>query len=382
MKRIYLGISVVVSSIILSGCGSNAPTPKQQVKKQPTSVAQMMKKDGIKNVVGWENYKDDDDKDKVPNFKDKCPNTPLNAPVDKDGCALDIDKDGVINLYDNCPNTPKGVKVGKHGCALDSDGDGVPDYKDKCQNTPKGVEVDQHGCAIDSDGDGVPDYKDKCLNTPKGAYVNKNGCAIDSDFDGVPDGLDKCPSTHKGVIVDKDGCGIDSDGDGIFNGLDKCPGTSKGIPVNLNGCPLDSDGDGVPNYIDKCPNTPKGDKVNDNGCPVIAVLRFHFATNSAKIDKKYFSEIKRIANIMKNNSNMIIEIQGYTDNVGSYEYNQILSVKRANSLREILLKRFGINGNRIRTVGFGYDKPVSSNDTAAGRANNRRIVIIDITNRK
>ena len=345
MKKI-LGISFVVSSIMLSGCGSNP------VVKQPTSVADMMKQDKVQNIVGWENYKDDDDKDKVPNYRDKCPNTPLNAPVDKNGCALDLDKDG------------------------------VPDYKDKCPNTPAGVEVDQNGCAIDNDGDGVADYKDKCLDTPKGALVDANGCAIDGDKDGVPDGIDVCPNTKKGVIVGKNGCGLDSDGDGVFDGLDKCPGTPKGIPVNQNGCPLDSDNDGVPDYMDKCPNTPAKMKVDENGCPFVAVFRFNFAKNSVKIDKKYFKDIKEVADVMKANPHMIIEIQGHTDNQGSYDYNQILSLKRAMAVRYILIKRFGIDGKRIKTIGYGYDKPIASNKTKEGRAKNRRIAIVDITNRK
>jgi outer membrane protein OmpA-like peptidoglycan-associated protein len=59
---------------------------------------------------------------------------------------------------------------------MDTDGDGVPDYMDKCPDTPKGVMVDKDGCPADSDGDGVPDYMDKCPDTPKGVKVDKNGC--------------------------------------------------------------------------------------------------------------------------------------------------------------------------------------------------------------
>jgi OOP family OmpA-OmpF porin len=72
--------------------------------------------------------------------------------------------------------------VDRVGCPLDSDGDGVPDYLDKCPNTPRGVRVDREGCAVpvpsvsDSDGDGVPDNLDKCPDTPKGAKVDERGC--------------------------------------------------------------------------------------------------------------------------------------------------------------------------------------------------------------
>ncbi|MDP4184660.1 MAG: OmpA family protein, partial [Bacteroidota bacterium] len=85
---------------------------------------------------------------------------------------------------------------------------GVPDYLDKCPNTPAGAAVDKNGCPIDSDNDGVPDYKDKCPDTPAGVAVDQNGCPIDSDNDGVPDYLDKCPDTPAGAEVDKDGCPI------------------------------------------------------------------------------------------------------------------------------------------------------------------------------
>jgi hypothetical protein len=121
---------------------------------------------------------------------------------------IDSDGDGVPDWADKCPNTPKGVKVDKNGCPLDSDGDGVPDYLDRCPNTPRGVKVDKNGCPLDSDGDGVPDYLDKCPNTPRGVKVDKNGCPLDSDGDGVPDYLDKCPNTPRGVEVDAAGCWI------------------------------------------------------------------------------------------------------------------------------------------------------------------------------
>jgi len=70
--------------------------------------------------------------------------------VDASGCPLDDDNDGVPNYKDKCPDTPAGVKVDENGCKLvqDSDGDGVIDSLDKCPNTPKGVAVDKHGCPI------------------------------------------------------------------------------------------------------------------------------------------------------------------------------------------------------------------------------------------
>jgi len=372
MKKTLLGIGVV-TSIILTGCGSS----DVQQDVAPTSVQQMMKNE---KVVGWENYTDDSDKDKVPDYKDKCPNTPIGAPVDKNGCPLDTDKDGIPNYLDQCPNTPAGVVVGKDGCPLDTDKDGVPDVKDKCPDTPAGTEVDIYGCGIDADRDGVIDIKDKCANTPIGAIVDNNGCAIDSDKDGVPNGIDRCPNTPAGATVDKNGCAKDSDKDGVIDLKDKCPDTPKGVVVDKKGCPLDTDKDGVPNYLDKCPDTPKDVKVNFQGCPVLAEYRFHFKFDSYKIDKKYYPQIKALADTLKNNKAIKIEIQGYTDNVGSYLYNKELSLKRANALREILIKKFKIDPKRIDIMGYGSDYPVAPNTTEEGRAKNRRIIVIDKTN--
>jgi OOP family OmpA-OmpF porin len=92
------------------------------------------------------------------------------------------------------------------GCPVDSDGDGVPDYLDKCLETPCGVTVDSVGCPVDTDADGVADYLDKCPGTPIGVKVNIQGCSIDTDGDEIPDYLDKCPGTPIGVMVNAQGC--------------------------------------------------------------------------------------------------------------------------------------------------------------------------------
>lgn len=166
---------------------------------------------------------------------------------------------------------------------IDSDGDGVPDYLDKCPDTPKGVKVDKDGCPVDSDGDGVPDYLDKCPGTPPGVKVDKDGCPLDSDGDGVPDYLDKCPGTPAGVKVDKDGCPAKTTAPAGTAEPAKPsartaePPAARKAPtyatkpcfVKINGVNLlDSDCDGVPDYLDKCPGTPLGVEVDQDGCPI------------------------------------------------------------------------------------------------------------------
>ncbi len=94
----------------------------------------------------------DSDHDGVPDDIDRCPDTPINTPVNSVGCPLDSDHDGVTDDKDNCPDTPYGMKVDAHGCpiAQDSDNDGVPDDKDDCPGTPAGTKVGPDGCPEES----------------------------------------------------------------------------------------------------------------------------------------------------------------------------------------------------------------------------------------
>ena len=72
------------------------------------------------------------------------------------------------------------------------------------------------------------------------------------------------------------------------------------------------------------------------------------------------------------NPDVQIEISGHTDNVGSQQSNQVLSLKRAQAVRNWLVQK-GMASNRMKTVGKGQNEPVASNETDAGRAENRRI---------
>jgi len=229
--------------------------------------------------------------------------------------------------------------------APDTDGDGVPDSADKCPGTPAGVKVDSSGCPLDSDGDGVPDYQDKCPNTPAGVKVDSSGCPLDSDGDGVPDYQDKCPNTPAGVKVDS------------------------------SGCPLDSDGDGVPDYKDQCPGTPPGVKVNQLGCPErepIILKGVNFAFDSAELTPESHTILDGVAGILTKHPDLKVTIAGHTDSIGTAAYNKKLSQRRAESVMNYLISR-GVNPANLTAVGFGEERPIASNDTAEGRAKNRRV---------
>jgi OmpA-OmpF porin, OOP family len=250
----------------------------------------------------------------------------------------------------------------------DEDGDGIPDAVDLCPNTPKGVEVDEFGCPLDSDHDGVPDYLDKCPNTPMGEKVDKDGCPLDSDRDGVPDYLDKCPNTPIGAAVDKSGCPLDSDHDGVPDYLDKCPNTKPGVKVDKNGCEITTGAQTTPENNAK--ETQKPEEVKEltlNGEANFEFGKTDLTTNAKKI-------LDGLIQTIKDHPLSRWRIEGYSDNVGSYDANKRVSLKRAQAVLNYLVEK-GLNPSRFEVYAYGPDNPVADNKTDYGRALNRRVVI-------
>lgn len=166
---------------------------------------------------------------------------------------------------------------------------------------------------------------------------------------------------------------VDSDGDGVYDDSDQCPGTPAGVAVDAVGCPLDSDGDGVPDFQDQCPGTPAGVKVNALGCEADLVLRgVHFEFDSATLTPQAERVLLGVAEPLRNNPNAGVVIEGHTDALGSDTYNLELSQARAASVA-LFLANQGIDPNRMRAIGYGEEQPIATNETEAGRAENRRV---------
>lgn len=227
----------------------------------------------------------------------------------------------------------------------------------------------------DSDGDGVMDKDDKCPN--QAGPKSLNGCP-DSDGDGVADKDDKCPNVAGLKVFN--GC-PDSDGDGIEDSKDKCPNVF-GV-AKYNGCPVpDSDGDGVNDEMDKCPN--QAGPASNSGCPEIkkeaqaqvdvAAKNIYFETGSNKLKATSNEALDAIAKVLNDASSLEVEVEGHTDNTGSVAKNNALSLSRANAVKQYLASK-GIAENRIFTKGFGSTMPIATNNSADGRALNRRVVI-------
>jgi len=239
----------------------------------------------------------------------------------------------------------------------DTDGDGIYDKDDAC---PEVAGLKQFNGCPDTDGDGIVDGSDACPDVAGLAAFN--GCP-DTDGDGIADKDDACPDVA-GPASTK-GC-PDTDGDGVADKDDKCP-TVAG-PKSNNGCPeiKDADKDGVPDTEDDCPIV--AGPASNKGCPevteeVVKELRVQarsifFVTGKSTLD-----------------ANAKFEVNGHTDNVGKPASNKKLSEARAKAVVDALVAR-GINPANLTAQGFGDTKPVASNKTAKGRAENRRTEVI------
>lgn len=271
------------------------------------------------------------------------------------------------------------VDIGR-GRTRDTDQDGVRDREDMCARTPLGVSVDPSGCRLDADGDGVFDEEDRCARTPAGARVDASGCRVDTDEDGVYDEEDACAATPAGVRVDARGCRIDTDGDGVFDEEDECARTPAGARVDASGCRIDTDGDGVFDEEDACAATEPGVQVDSRGCRVlfepettVVVLEgVTFEVGSDILTAAALRVLDRVAASLIGSPDLRVRVSGHTDSTGSRAFNMRLSQDRAESVMRYLVAQ-GVDADRLVAVGYGPDRPVADNSTAAGRAMNRRV---------
>lgn len=148
--------------------------------------------------------------------------------------------------------------------------------------------------------------------------------------------------------------------------------------------PQDSDRDGVVDADDQCPDTPRSYAVDADGCPIPVEevarveLLVNFEFDRSEVQDRYLPEIEQVANFMDQYPDTMVELEGHTDSVGTDAYNQALSQRRANAVRQVMIERFGVPASRVSAEGFGESQPVASNESAAGRAQNRRVITVII----
>jgi OOP family OmpA-OmpF porin len=103
-------------------------------------------------------------------------------------------------------------------------------------------------------------------------------------------------------------------------------------------------------------------------------LDIKFDFDKAVVKKAYLPEVKKVADFLNAHPGSTAVVEGHTDSVGTDEYNQKLSERRATAVREALVTDFGVSPSKVTSAGYGESRPIATNDTAAGRAENRRVV--------
>lgn len=159
-----------------------------------------------------------------------------------------------------------------------------------------------------------------------------------------------------------DRMGADADGDGVADMFDKCAGTAKGVQVDGAGCDLPKP---------PAPQTTVIVTEEDRQVVREAIDNLEFEFGKATIRSTSHASLNRVAAVMTGKG-FSLKLGGHTDNVGSDANNMSLSKRRAEAVKAYLVSQ-GVNPSKIEAVGYGEDQPIATNNTAAGRQQNRRV---------
>lgn len=191
----------------------------------------------------------------------------------------------------------------------------------------------------------------------------------------------------KAELIEDDGVGGKVRKQGLFTfgrdgklifGLTRAPGAGldEGYSSFYNGEKLGDD-------IGDCPNIPGwkgnaaqsqlGSELANTGRARLDGINFDFA--SAKLRAESEPLLKQVAGMLNEHPDWKLTLEGHTDNIGGAAYNQTLSAQRAAAVVTNLIGQ-GVDAGRLESAGFGMDKPVASNDSDGGRAQNRRVEIV------
>ncbi len=364
--------------------------------------------------------KKDFDRDGIVDTEDDCPRIP--GTWQANGCP-DADGDGVEDLEDVCPQLA-GPKL-TNGCP-DADFDGVADPDDPCLYRPG---TPRSGGCPDADDDGIPDMDDFCPECPG---LPKNAGCPDSDGDGVIDSRDRCPglagssdwsgcpeeSIETEVIAQEDTPldsvastlvaieeEIDDPKEGSIAENEKVVNqetdndpkeeetgsegekaaapiakteVKKGQPTkeqDLPDIPENRVTESDISAIDSILNEVKLENQETTISVVLATESVQFAFAKAELLPVGKTILKDLAQLMEKYPNYQLIIEGHTDSKGSVKINQALSERRAATCYRYLQSQ-GIASERLSYIGYGESRPIASNTTEEGRAQNRRVAFV------
>ncbi|MEE9432162.1 MAG: OmpA family protein, partial [Melioribacteraceae bacterium] len=302
----------------------------------------------------------------------------------------DSDSDGLTKNQE--------LELGTNPDVSDTDGDGILDGLELHQYKTNPLEAD-------SDGDGLNDFveirdyktnpniKDTDEdNLSDGQEVNElktDPLRSDTDFDGLSDDVEFYTTKTNPSKADTDSDGLndgeeierhkssptnpDTDEDGLSDG-------DEVLKYNTKPTIADTDGGGESDKteVDRGTNplNPEDDIILDISSPIV-LDGVTFATSSSQLTPESERMLIQVLNTLNAHSDLIVEIRGYTDNIGNASSNLQLSQRRANSVRFWIINK-GIAANRVSARGYGEQNPIASNSTKEGRRLNRRIEFVKV----
>ena len=213
----------------------------------------------------------------------------------------------------------------------------------------------------------VPSTTGKDINRTigcPGRQILDKGCPIeDADKDTIEDWTDMCPNTPAGMKVNALGCEIDTDGDGVMDSVDKCPTV---FAQTADGCPPVAAAAPEP-----VPAPAPAPAAAPAGKPIMTFEDVNFDFDKATLRPTAAAKIDKAVAYVKETEGEF-ELKGYADSIGSEAYNLKLSQRRADAVRNAMIKQ-GAPADRITAKGYGEASPAASNSTKAGRSQNRRV---------
>lgn len=250
---------------------------------------------------------------------------------------------------------------------IQRDEDGAGQYINKVTGVTLQVDKDGAGQYIDEkndlsiqvDKDGTGLYTDKKNNVT--IYVNENDVRyVSTDIEMINngDGSGTYTDKSKNLVIENDGKG-------------KAKITFNGQTTEVDAKPLEK-----PGKLAKLEMVPPVPSIEANSLLITldSAVLFDVDKYDVRVHPEAEEVLKNLAIVLKEMDVKNFEIDGHTDSDGSDEYNQVLSEKRANSVKNFLVSQ-GVTAE-ITTKGYGESKPVASNDTAEGKQKNRRVEII------
>jgi len=176
--------------------------------------------------------------------------------------------------------------------------------------------------------------------------------------------------------------GVDDDVDGVPDSEDWCMGTPAGTRVGANGCadwevPVDCPKQQPAPAAAPAAVAPAAAPRPDAAAAAaqienVVLKGVSFEMGSSRLRPEAHAPLRAVAAVMKANPSLAVEIGGHTDSIGPRDKNQRLSQRRAESVRAFLVGE-GVDAARLAAKGYGESQPVDTNETDAGRANNRRV---------